>query len=263
MPGNLLVISSIANQLLEANAATATQASEKVLAQLVEHFDLHYSFLRHSDHRVGASVLAAEWPPRSDVADADPYAVVSFTSEQPALALCEDGKELVIYRGHESAGFRCPVTRHRFGGGPTVAAAPLVSGTHTSGVLGFVKCRGRKWKPEAIYTLETVASLFAQFQARIAAEERLRYLAEHDDLTGLRNRRALLAHLSDRLAARQRRPCRRPLHRSRPTESDQRLSRPRCRRLVHPEFCRSASRLRRQSKHGRATGRRRVHRRSG
>jgi diguanylate cyclase len=206
VPGNLLVISSIANQLLEANAATATQASEKVLAQLVEHFDLHYSFLRHSDHRVGASVLAAEWPPRSDVADADPYAVVSFTSEQPALALCEHGKELVIYSGHESAGFRCPVTRHRFGGGPTVAAAPLVSGTHTSGVLGFVKCRGRKWKPEAIYTLETVASLFAQFQARIAAEERLTYLAEHDDLTGLRNRRALLAHLSDRLAARQRGP---------------------------------------------------------
>ena len=67
MPGNLVLISSIANQLLEATAATATQASEQVLAQLVEHFDLHYSFLRYSDHDIRASVLAAEWPPRSDV----------------------------------------------------------------------------------------------------------------------------------------------------------------------------------------------------
>jgi diguanylate cyclase len=54
-----------------------------------------------------------------------------------------------------------------------------------------------------IPTLEAVASLFAQFQARISAEQRLRHLAEHDDLTGLHNRRALLAHLADRLAAEQ------------------------------------------------------------
>jgi hypothetical protein len=63
--GNLVLVSSIANQLLEATAATATQASEQVLAQPVEHFDLHYSFLRYSDHDIRASVLAAEWPPRS------------------------------------------------------------------------------------------------------------------------------------------------------------------------------------------------------
>ena len=85
MPGNLLLISSIANQLLEASAATAAQASEKVLAQLVEHFNLHYSFLRYSDHTIRASVLAAEWPPRSDVADPDPFAIVSFSQWPPRL----------------------------------------------------------------------------------------------------------------------------------------------------------------------------------
>ncbi|CMH51388.1 diguanylate cyclase [Mycobacterium tuberculosis] len=37
-------------------------------------------------------------------------------------------------------------------------------------------------------------------QARVAAEARLRYLADHDDLTGLHNRRALLQHLDQRLA---------------------------------------------------------------
>jgi diguanylate cyclase len=204
VPGNMVLITSVANQLLEASASTATQASEQVLAQLVEHFDLYYCFLRYSDHDIRASVLAAEWPPRSDVAVPDPFGVVSFTSDHPALALCENGKDLVVFnRHHENSGYRCPITGRRHGGGPLVAAFPLISGALTAGVLGFVKCRGRKWKPEALHTLETVASLFAQFQARVVAEQRLRHLAEHDDLTGLPNRRALFAHLSVRLASRQ------------------------------------------------------------
>ena len=68
---------------------------------------------------------------------------------------------------------------------PSVAAAPLVSGEATTGVLAFVRFGARKWKQGEISTLEAVAALFAQLQARIAAEEKLRYLAEHDDLTGL------------------------------------------------------------------------------
>jgi diguanylate cyclase (GGDEF)-like protein len=71
----------------------------------------------------------------------------------------------------------------------------------TTGLLGFGKFGSRKWKQDEISMLEAIASLFAQLQARIAAEDKLRYLAEHDDLTGLRNRRALVGHLSDRLTA--------------------------------------------------------------
>jgi diguanylate cyclase (GGDEF)-like protein len=203
LPGKLGLLTSIANQLLEADASTATEASEQTLAQLVEHFGLQYSFLRYSDHGIQASILAAEWPRRDAVADPDPFAVAAFTSDQPALALCENGKDLVVYRGPEIAGVRSSLTGRRRAGRPLVAAAPLLSGAVTAGVLGFVKFRGRKWKPEALRTLEAVAPLLAQFQARVSAEQRLRHLAEHDDLTGLRNRRALLAHLADRLADRQ------------------------------------------------------------
>ncbi|MGA8331614.1 MAG: GAF domain-containing protein, partial [Mycobacterium sp.] len=183
MPGKLGLLTSIANRLLEADASTATEASEQILAQLVEHFDLQYSFLRYSDHGIRASVLAAEWPPRNAVADPDPFAIAAFTSDQPALALCNSGKELVIYRGPEIAGAGSSLTGRRRAGRPLVAAAPLLSGPLTAGVLGFVKFRGRKWKPEALRTLEAVAPLLAQFQARVSAEQRLRHLADHDDLT--------------------------------------------------------------------------------
>jgi diguanylate cyclase len=197
-----LVVTSVATRLMEATASTATQVIEKVLAQLVEQFDVDASFLRHHDHDIRASVLVAEWPPRTDVPDPDPMAVVHFTSADPALAQCEHGRKPVVIRPEQS-GHSLPrwLGRGNTPTSPSVAAAPLVSGEITTGVLGFVRFGARKWKQEEINTLEAVAALFAQLQARIAAEEKLRYLAEHDDLTGLYNRRALVAHLSERLAA--------------------------------------------------------------
>ena len=203
MPRSLdLIVTSVATQLMEATGATATQVSEKVLAQLVEQFDVDASFLRHHDHEIRASILVAEWPRRIDVPDPDPLAVAHFTSADPVLSQCEHGRKPVVIRPEPSSRYF-----QRWVGGakqvtsPSIAAAPLVSGEVTTGVLGFVKFGARKWKQEEINTLEAVAALFAQLQARIAAEERLRYLAEHDDLTGLHNRRALVAHLSERLSA--------------------------------------------------------------
>ena len=201
MPRSLdLVVTSVATQLMEATASTATQVSEKVLAQLVEQFDVDASFLRHHDHDIRASVLVAEWPPRIDVPDPDPMAIVHFTSADPVLAQCEHGRKPVVIRPDQTnRSFQWRGSKQ--GTSPSVAAAPLVSGEVTTGVLGFVKFGARKWTQQEINTLEAVAALFAQLQARIAAEEKLRYLAEHDDLTGLYNRRALIAHLSDRLSA--------------------------------------------------------------
>ncbi|MGB8387533.1 putative bifunctional diguanylate cyclase/phosphodiesterase [Mycobacterium sp.] len=203
MPRSLdVVLTSVATQLMEATASTATQVSEKVLAQLVGQFDVDASFLRHHDDEMQASVLVAEWPPGIDIPDPDPTAIVHFTSPDPVLAQCEHGRKPVVIGPDQTNRFL-----QRWVGGakhptsPSVAAAPLVSRETTTGVLGFVKFGARKWKREEISTLEAVAALFAQLQARIAAEEKLRYLAEHDDLTGLYNRRALIAHLSERLAA--------------------------------------------------------------
>src|SRR5271166_4823552 len=187
---------------MEATASTVAPVSEEVLAQLVEHYNADASFLRHNDHDLRASVLVAEWPPRPDVPARDPLAVIHFTGADPVFAVGEHGKKPVVIAPKQmERAYRRWIAESRHSASPSVAVVPLISGELTTGTIGVVKFGRKKWKPEAINTLEAVASLFAQFQARIAAEERLQYLVHHDDLTALHNRRALIAYLSERLAA--------------------------------------------------------------
>jgi diguanylate cyclase len=198
---SLDLVTSFATQLMEATASTAAQVSEQVLAQLVEQIDVDVCFLRHNDHLAKLSRVVAEWPPRPYRPDPDPLAVAQFTSANPVFAMCESLKQPTVmeaklpYYGYESRSEEALVITS-----PSVAVAPLLSGGVTTGLLGFGKFRSTKWKQDEISMLEAIASLFAQLQARIVAEDKLRYLAEHDDMTGLRNRRALVGHLSDRLS---------------------------------------------------------------
>ncbi len=196
------IVTAVATQMMEATASTAAQISERVLAQLAEHLKAEASFLRHNDHTIRASVLVAEWPRRPKVHDPDPLAVVHFSSADPVFSVHDHGTTpIVISPRQMETDYSHWVTPSRCVAAPWVAVAPLVSGDVTIGALGVARFGGKRWKPDDIQTLEAVASLFAQLQARIAAEEKLRYLAEHDDLTGLHNRRALVDYLSDRLKA--------------------------------------------------------------
>jgi diguanylate cyclase (GGDEF)-like protein len=211
---DLEFVTSVAAELMEANTFTATTVSEQVLARLVHLFDADTGFLRHNDQTIGASKLIAEWPPRPNRPPAELLPIVDFTSADDVFAPCAHGKEPLVIQPTEPVVIRPPaatnyaykafqrqITGRRRVATPSMAAAPLVSKGVTTGVLGFVNVRGRKWKQQEVRTLGAVATLFAQLQVRIAAEEKLRYLAEHDDLTGLHNRRSVVAHLSDRLAA--------------------------------------------------------------
>jgi diguanylate cyclase (GGDEF)-like protein len=190
----------VATQLMAATAENAVVVSQQVLASLVEYFDVDVSFLRHNDHDRRASVLVTEWPPRPDVPDPDPLSVVYFADADPVFAQSEHGKKPMVFRPEPATeeyqrriedGRQIPTT--------SMSAAPLISGDMTTGVLGFVKFGDREWTGAELNALEAIATLFAQLRGRIDAEQRLRHLAEHDDLTGVYNRRALVAHLTARL----------------------------------------------------------------
>jgi diguanylate cyclase (GGDEF)-like protein len=194
------VVTAVATRLMAVNAATSVEASRQVLAELVDHFGVDVSFLRHNDHRIHATKLVAEWPLRPDVGDPDPLEIVYFADADPVFALAEHLKRPAVFRPEPATDeYQRTIAAGRHVPATSMACVPLLSGSITTGVLGFVKFGDREWTPEELNALKAIASLFAQVQARIAAEDQLRFLAEHDDLTGLHNRRALLAHLWARL----------------------------------------------------------------
>src|ERR1700761_8957106 len=202
MPGSLDdLVTAAAAELMAGTAANQVAISERVLAELVGHFGVDFGFLRHNDHTIHATVLIAEWPPRPDIPDPDPIGVVYFSDADSVFALAENQKVPYVARPEpEHADYQDSIESGR--GLPTtsLACVPLLSADLTTGILGFIKIGDREWLPEELNALQAIATLFAQLQARIVAEEQVRYLAEHDDLTDLLNRRALIARLDERLA---------------------------------------------------------------
>jgi len=196
------LVTEAAAKLMAATAADHAAISEQVVADTVSQFGVDFGFLRHNDHTIHATVLVALWPPRPFIPDPDPIGVVYFADADPVFAQAENLKVPDVlrpapaneeYQRNIEAGTGIPNS--------TIACVPLLSGSLTTGTLGFVKIGDREWLPEELNALQAIATLFAQVQARIQAEERLQYQAEHDDLTGLLNRRALIARLDERLAA--------------------------------------------------------------
>lgn len=194
------LVTQVASELMGVDATTMVAASERVLARLVDHFDVDFSYLRHTDREQRATVLIAEWPHRGDVPDPDPLKIVHFEHADSVFRELEYATEPIIVRpSQQSADYQ--ETIRRSSGIPQVAmaAVPLLSRGESTGVLGFIKQGDRDWSTRELNVLKAIAALFAQLQARVVAEERLRYIALHDDLTGLANRRALLEHMEERL----------------------------------------------------------------
>ena len=195
------VVTAVATELMAVNAATSAEVSQRVLADLVDHFGVDVSFLRHNDHDLHATRLIAEWPVRPDIPDPDPLGLVYFADADPVFAAAETAKEILVFRPEPATDdYQKTIEEGRNIPATSMAVVPMLSGDVTTGGLGFVKFGDREWTQAELNALKAIASLFAQLQARIAAEDQLRFLAEHDDLTGLNNRRALLAHLDQRLA---------------------------------------------------------------
>lgn len=193
------LVTAAAAELMAATAANSAAISERVLALLVEALGQDFGFLRHNDHMIHATVLVAEFPRRN--VDPDPIGVVYFADADSVFAAAEHLKEPAVLRPHSNdADYQRTIEKGTGFPSVSLAAVPLLSGEVTTGTLAFGRYGDREWGFEELEALQTIATLFAQLQARIVADEQLRWLVEHDDMTGLLNRRALIARLDERLA---------------------------------------------------------------
>jgi diguanylate cyclase (GGDEF)-like protein len=195
------LVTGIAGQLMAAHSDNAVSVSDAVLADLAAFLRLDVAFLRHNDHEIRATKLIAQWPVREHVPDPDPIGVVYFADADPVFASAEHLKEPLIIRPIPDDEYQRTIQEGTSVPQVSVACVPLLSENVTTGVLGFIKYGDREWLDAEMDALKTIATLFAQLQGRLAAEQQLRFLAGHDDLTGLCNRRSLMEHLERLLRA--------------------------------------------------------------
>jgi diguanylate cyclase (GGDEF)-like protein len=193
------LVARVAVELMSVSATSVNESFQSILRVLNEFFDVDTSFLRRNDLERGVSVLMAEWPQRENVPDPDPLGEVAF-GQDPTFDATRDLKKPYLMRPtNSSAEYRERVKKGSGVPEVSLAMVPLTRGSTTVGVLGFVSFGDRIWAKAETNALQTVASLMAQVQARVEAEERLIHQAHHDELTGLPNRRSLLDELRHRL----------------------------------------------------------------
>ena len=148
---------------------------------------------------IRASRLVAEWPPRPDIPDPDPLGLVYFATPTRSLQAGNAKKPRVFSPEPSTEEYQKTIEEPRHIPVTSLAAAPLLSGDLTTGSPGLRQVRDREWTPAELNCARGDRLAVRSAQGRVAAEDQLRYLAEHDDLTGLSNRRAPLAHLDERL----------------------------------------------------------------
>ena len=196
------VVTAVATELMAVNAATSAAVSQRVLADLVDHFGVDVSFLRHNDHDIHATRLIAEWPVRPVIPDPDPLGLVYFADADPVFAASR------AREGNPSSSALNPrqTTTRRPSKKPATSprrrwhVVPMLSGDVTTGVSGSSSSATGSGRPRS--STPSRRSHRCSRSCRPASSPRTssRFLAEHDDLTGLNNRRALIAHLDQRLA---------------------------------------------------------------
>lgn len=192
------VVSQIAERLMSTTLETMQASLDWTVETLARYLEADIAFLRRNDHVNDVSILLSEYPHR-EVPDPDPLAVVAFDSD-PIFAASRDLKAPMVVRHPEEQdeAYTKRVEEARGEAAFSVAGVPLVYGDVTEGVLAFVRLGRLDWVDHELSALKMVASLLVHLTHRIEMAENWRLRALTDELTGLPNRRALLAEADRR-----------------------------------------------------------------
>jgi diguanylate cyclase (GGDEF)-like protein len=192
------LVSQIAERLMSTTLETMQSSLDWTVETLSRYLKADTAFLRRNDHVNDVSILLSEYPQR-DAPDPDPLAVVSFDAD-PIFAASRDLKAPMVIRHPEEVDvdYTKRVEEARGIVSFSIAGVPLVYGDVTEGCLAFVRFSILNWAEHEISALRMVASLLVHLTHRLEMAENWRLRALTDELTGLANRRALLAEVDRR-----------------------------------------------------------------
>ncbi|MGH9092916.1 MAG: putative bifunctional diguanylate cyclase/phosphodiesterase, partial [Acidimicrobiales bacterium] len=192
------LVSQVAERLMSTTRETMQGSLDWTVEALAQYLQADFAFLRRNDHVNDVSILLAEYPQR-EAPDPDPLAVVAFDSD-PIFAASRDLKAPMVVRfpDEEDPSYAKRVEEARGVATFSVAGVPLVYGDVTEGCLAFVRLANLEWSEHELSALRMVASLLVHLTHRLEMAENWRLRALTDELTGLPNRRALLAEADRR-----------------------------------------------------------------
>ena len=194
------LVSKVAEKLMSATSSTRQAVMNWTTRELCEFLQADVAFIRRNDHIRELSIMEAEWPVRENAPVPDPLAEVAFDSD-PIFAAMRDLKGPYLPGVENTEDYLARIDASTGVEDVDGAAVPLLLHDRTWGILGFLHFSKHRWVQAEINALQAVASMLVQLQARIDAEEQTIYNANHDDLTGLPNRRALIQELVHRLGS--------------------------------------------------------------
>ncbi len=192
------LVSKVAERLMSASATNRQEVLDWTTAELCQFLQTDVAFIRRNDHVRGLSIMESEWPIRENIPDPDPLGEVPFDSD-PIFAAMRDLRGPYLPGVDDPEEYLARIDASTGVDDVYGAAVPLLMHDKTWGILGFLHFSKHTWVQAEINALQAVASLLVQLQARIDAEEQTIFNANHDDLTGLPNRRALIQELVHRL----------------------------------------------------------------
>ena len=193
------LVSKVAERLMSASSNNRQEVLNWTARELCEFLATDVAFIRRNDHLRGLSIMEAEWPVRDDIPDPDPLGEVPFDSD-PIFAAMRDLRGPYLPGADSTEEYLANIDASTGVDDVYGAAVPLLMHDKTWGILGFLHFNRHTWVQAEINALQAVASMLVQLQLRIEAEEQTIFNANHDDLTGLPNRRALIQELVHRLA---------------------------------------------------------------